>query len=98
MIHMKRFATKDGRQFVTRDGKRIEVGTLSDRSPPKKKRKPFKAQWVKLPNHWIECLERSKCASTYKLALRILREAYKRDQIGGDIILSGEVTWLARQT
>ena len=63
-----------------------------------KKRKTFEIKWVKLPDYWIRQLEQSQHAGTYKLALRILREAYKQRYIGGEIILSAEVTGLPRTT
>jgi hypothetical protein len=56
--------------------------------PPRGKgKKPFKVEWVKLPDHWIVQLERSRHLGTYKLALRILRAAFRQQYRGGDIIL-----------
>jgi hypothetical protein len=80
-------------------GKWIEVGYLDD--PPKgkarrPKRKPFKIDWVKLPNNWIERLERVRRLGTFKLAHRILREDYKRQCIGGEIVLSTTTTGMSR--
>ena len=50
----------------------------------------FKSQWVKLPVKWVEALGRSTSASTYRLALIILIEAFKREQIGGgDCVVAG---------
>jgi hypothetical protein len=69
--------------------------------PPteKKKRKPgFKAKWTKLPRRWAEALRRSNRVSTHQLAHTILFEAFKREQIGGEIVLSSEVTGMARMT
>ena len=63
-----------------------------------KKRKTFEIKWVKLPDYWIRQLEQSQHAGTYKLALRILREAYKQHYIDGEIVLSAEVTGLPRTT
>ena len=63
-----------------------------------KKRKTFEIKWVKLPNYWIRQLEQSTRVATYKLALRILREAYKQHYIGGEIVLSAEVTGLSGTT
>jgi hypothetical protein len=80
----------------------IEVGYLDD--PPsvkarRTKRKPFKVDWVKLPNHWIEQLERShRPAATYKLAHRILREAFKQQYRGCEVVLSTAVTAMPRTT
>jgi hypothetical protein len=81
-------------------GKYIEVETLDP--PPNKsgriKRKPFEIDWVKLPNFWIEQLEQSRCPGTYKLAMRILREDFKRQYIGGELVLSTAVTGVPRAT
>ena len=63
-----------------------------------KKRKPFKVDWVKLPDYWIRQLEQSQHAGTYKLALRILREAYKQQYAGGEVVLSAEITGLPGTT
>jgi hypothetical protein len=63
-----------------------------------KKRKTFEIKWVKLPDYWIRQLEYSTHLGTYKLALRILREAYKQQHIGGEIVLSAAVTGLPGTT
>lgn len=63
----------------------------------KKPRKPFKTAFVQVPARWITALEDAKAdRSTYKLALRLLAEAYKCSQVGGDIVLSSKVTGLER--
>jgi hypothetical protein len=64
----------------------------------KRKYQPFKAEWVRLPATWINRLEQSKSVSTYKLAHRILREAFKREHVGGQIVLSRKVTGLPCST
>jgi hypothetical protein len=53
---------------------------------------------VKLPDYWIEQLERSCRVGTHKLAHRILREAYSQQHIGGEVVLSVTVTGLPRAT
>jgi hypothetical protein len=53
---------------------------------------------VKLPVKWVEALRKSTSASTYRLALIILTEAFKREQVGGEIVLSLEVTGMYRNT
>jgi hypothetical protein len=63
-----------------------------------KKRQPFKAKWLRLPATWLEKLEQSKSVGTYKLANRILREAFKREHVGGEIVLSRKVTGLPSTT
>jgi hypothetical protein len=64
----------------------------------KRKREPFKAEWVRLPAKWIDRLEQSKSVGTCKLAHRILREAFKRQHVGGQIVLSRKVTGLPCST
>ena len=64
----------------------------------KSRRRRFKPQWVKLPTRWVEALRRSKSASTYQLALTILLEAFKREQLGGEIVLSMKTTGMPRST
>jgi hypothetical protein len=91
-------SNKPATSYVTAHGKRIAVETLPSKTPAPGRRKPFKVEWVKLPYYWIERLDRSKSANTLKLANHILREVYKREQIGGDVILSTEVTGLPRQS
>jgi DNA-binding transcriptional ArsR family regulator len=69
--------------------------------PPRsarKKRKPFKAQWVKLPRYWVEAVQQSKSASTYQLAMAILFEAFKREHLIGEIVLSSTMTKMPRCT
>jgi hypothetical protein len=78
---------------IIRDGKRIEVETLEPKKAPKR-RKPFKATWVKLHKHWSDQLEQAQGMTTYRLAHRVLHEAFKRQVIGGSVILSAEVTGL----
>jgi hypothetical protein len=53
---------------------------------------------VKLSDCWIEQLERSRSVATYKLAHRVLREAFKQQQRGDEVILTAAVTELPRST
>ena len=64
----------------------------------KSKRPAFKSQWVKLPVKWVEMLKKSTSANVYRLAFIILIEAFKREQTGGEIVLSSEVTGMYRNT
>jgi hypothetical protein len=84
--------------YVMRQGRRIAVETLDTGIIPNTKRKPFKAQWVKLPLHWSEALRRSKSVSTYQLAHVILFETFKRKHVGGDVVLSWAVTGMPHST
>ena len=61
-------------------------------------RQRFKPQWVKLPTRWVEALRQSKSASTYQLALTVLLEAFKREQLGGEIVLSAKTTGMPSST
>jgi hypothetical protein len=76
--------------FVFRHGKRIAVQTAEP--TPRKPRKPFEAQWVKLPRHWVEALRRTRSVNTYRLAILILMEMFERKYRGGEIVLSAQVT------
>jgi hypothetical protein len=79
-------------RYVWRQGKRIAVETREPIVTPKKKRKRFEAKWVKLPRHWMTALLNTKSANTYHLAHLILWDAFKRNQVGGEIVLSAQVT------
>jgi hypothetical protein len=79
-------------------GQRIEVETIDTGLSLPTKRRPFKAQWARFPLRWFEALQRSKSASTYQLALVILFEGFKREQVGGEIVLSMEVTKMPSTT
>lgn len=81
---------------VYRHGRRIAVDIVNTRTPIKR-RKPFKVRFVKLPAYWIERLERSNNPGTFKLAHRILEEAFKRQYVGGEIVLSTKATELSRK-
>jgi hypothetical protein len=81
---------------VYRHGKSIAIDTINADLPAKKHRR-FELQFVKLPDFWIERLERSKSPGTFKLAHRILKQAFKRDYVGGEIVLSTEATGLSRK-
>jgi hypothetical protein len=85
-------------KYVIRHGRRIAVETLDLDIVPKKKRKPFEVLWVKLPLHWAKVLRQSKSTSTYQLAHTILFEAFKREHVGGEIVLSSTVTGMPRET
>jgi hypothetical protein len=74
---------------VVDDGKDIRL---------KRKHQPFNAEWVRLPGIWINTLEQSRSVGTFKLAHRILREAFKRQHVGGQIVLSRKVTGLPSST
>jgi hypothetical protein len=79
-------------------GKRVAVETCPPlKQPPKHKRKPFKVEWFKHPAWWVKALHDAS-ASAHQLALVILVEAFRREYVGGDIVLSAEVTGMAHTT
>jgi hypothetical protein len=93
---------KENTRYVWRHGKRIEVETmnLDHLAPPRKrKRKPFKAHWVQMPRWWLEVLQdASASGSAYQLALVVLAEEFKRRYVGGEVVLSSEVTRMPHST
>ena len=82
---------------IFRNGRRIAIDTINTATPARKKRKPFEVSFVKLPELWIERLRHARKVSTITLAHVILREAFKRQHVGGEIVLSTEATGLSRQ-
>lgn len=82
---------------IVRDGRRIAIDTINTATPAKKKRKPFEGSFVKLPKFWIDQLRHARKLSTVTLAHVILDEAFKRQHVGGEIVLSTEATGLSRQ-
>jgi hypothetical protein len=84
--------------FVMRPGKRIEVVPLDTGRPSKRRRKTFKVEFVQVPARWIEVLSRSKNAGAWQLAVVILAEAFRCKHLGGEIILSAQVTQMPATT
>jgi Fic family protein len=85
--------------YVTRNGRRIEVEILETGVVPKKRRKLFEAQWVKLPRHWVVALRRSNSVSTIHLAHAILFKAFESLQKHEtEIVLSSVTTGMSRNT
>ena len=82
---------------IVRNGRRIAIDTINTATPARKKRKPFKVSFVKLPKFWIDQLRHARKLSTVTLAHVILYEAFKRQHVGGEIVLSTEATGLSRQ-
>ena len=82
-----------------RHGKCIEVETLDTGASSPRKRTPFKAQFAMVPLRWVEALQQSKSANTYRLALVILLEAFRLEAFKRnreEIILSFTVTKMER--
>jgi len=82
--------------YVFRHGKMIAVDTINT-AEPVKKRRSFVMHFATLPDYWIEQLQKSNNPGTFKLALRILKEAFKRQYLGEEIVLSTEITRLSRK-
>jgi hypothetical protein len=82
--------------YVHRHGKKIAVDIINTTTPIKERR-PFAVRFVKLPDYWIEQLQKSTNPGTLKLALRILKEAFKRQYLGEELVLSTESTRLSRK-
>jgi hypothetical protein len=77
----------------------MEMPRATKRKRKKERRKSgFTTQWVKVSERWIKALQQSDSVSTYRLALIILSEAFKREQVGGEIVLSTAVTGMNRAT
>lgn len=74
----------------------VAATTVSER-PPKKARKPFKSEFIRVPSFWRAAL-RGAPGATYELALAVLDEKHTRDHKGGDIVLSAEVTGMNAPT
>jgi DNA-binding GntR family transcriptional regulator len=62
-----------------------------------RKKSGFEVRWVRLPLRWIRILHQAAVsASTYDLALTILVESFKREQMAvKEIILSEGVTGMS---
>jgi hypothetical protein len=80
------------------DSLQITGMEIPSRPAVKRKRKRFETRWVILKLRWVKALRRSKSVSTYQLAHIILFEAFKREQMGGEIVLSMEVTKMPAST
>jgi hypothetical protein len=93
-VDLDKFKSKPA-GHVIRDGKRIELDTLEHKTPARKKRAPIKTTWARLPKHWSAQLEQALGMTTYRLAHRVLHETFRRQVIGGSVILSAEVTGLS---
>src|SRR5262245_13221787 len=76
----------------------MEITQQTGKKKRKRRQVAFKTRWVKLPWRWANALRESNSVSTYRLAHIILFEAFKRKQIGGEIILSTVVTGMSRST
>ena len=76
----------------------VEARARSDYNVKPAHRKPFAAEFTLMSLYWDNKLEACKSAAVWHLARRILLEHHRRQYLGGEIVLSGEVTGLPRET
>jgi hypothetical protein len=75
--------------------KTADVATSDQRKP----RKAFKTTFVQVPMRWVKALADADAGgNTYRLALAILAETFKCEQLGGDVVLSSMVTGMHRNS
>jgi hypothetical protein len=84
--------------YVIRHGRRIEVDTLNTGQTPERRRKAFEVKFVKVPVQWITALSQTKSLGTWRLAMVILAEAFRHKHMGGEIVLSSQVTRIPNTT
>ena len=68
------------REYVVRDGRRIEIETAEPKTPvPPKRKRPRQRQFVLVPMAWVERLAavRSIGSGPYRLALHLLFQHWK---------------------
>src|SRR5262245_61204731 len=76
----------------------VAMYCTTKKTKKQKRKRLFKAKWVKLPTRWITALRRSGSASTLQLALTILLEDFRREYCGGEIVLSAHTTRMPSAT
>src|SRR5262245_65669965 len=76
----------------------VAMYCTTKKTKKQKRKRLFKAKWVKLPTRWITALRRSGSASTLRLALTILLEDFRRAYCGGAIVLSAQPTRMPSAT
>lgn len=70
----------------------LDTGNLSQAKTAR--RKPFQAQWARLPVSWLIALRRTKSAAAKQLAMEILFAEFRRQHTGGEVVLSATMTGL----
>jgi len=83
-------------KYVYRHGERIAVDIINTATPAQM-HKPLEVSFVQFPYFWIDQLMRANNPGAFKLAFQILKEAFKRQLVGGEIVLSTEITELPRE-
>jgi hypothetical protein len=89
------YVEENGKRYAIRNGKRFEVESEPTLDLPKAKRKEFELEFAKLPLHWVKALRQVKNINTYPLAVAIQLEVFQRARMGGEIVLSAEMTGIA---
>ena len=90
---------EDGKRYLIREGQRVEVFETPQPSQPKTRRQEFEVEFVQFPARWAKALRSVQAnGSTWGLAYALLAEAFKREHLGGDVILSTFVTGMPRNT
>lgn len=75
----------EGNPFEDLDTLRMDASSQGRRQP-RKRQKKWRRQYVQFPWTWIDCLQTAKRASTYRLALLLVYEHWRRG--GKAIVLS----------
>jgi hypothetical protein len=91
---MKTLEKDDIRYALHSSGQRIELEPQPDQ-PAAPRRKAFKVQFIKFPVWWIEAL-RGASGNAHTLAQEIRVEGFKRQNIGGEIVVSSSTSALPR--
>ncbi len=93
------YVEEGGKCYYIRNGRRIEVVSSPELVVPKTKRKDFKLKHVQVPMPWVEALDQAKSSGVVcRLAHRILAEAFQRERMGGEIVLSAHTTGISSGT
>ena len=82
-------------KYVYRQGKKIAVDIIN--ADALRKAQAFRGPVREAARLLDERLERSNNPGTFKLAHRILKDAFKRQYVGGEMVLSTEATGLSRK-
>ena len=89
-----KYIEEDERRYAVRNGYRFEIGNLELDRQPETKRKAFEPEFAKLPFHWTQALKGANGA-TYELAIAIQLEVFQCERMGGEIVLSTEMTGIS---
>jgi hypothetical protein len=84
--------------YVMRHGQRIEVTTLNPDPTPRRRRKLFEPEFIRLPLHWIVALRQSRSVNTHRLALLILDETFRDRRRTGEVTLSTKITGMPHES